>query len=223
MLQLNDTGTNMLNTKEFEKALYEDGKNVFEKIITKHGNNIYVIGLYHFGGYDGVMPVFNTLTDLKEVLENFSGNDIPLIEYTAKWNPSDYLSLEEYSQYFKNSEKEIKKLGGRWEDTIYESNNDSQNRWQQTLRAMERVLIRLDKEGVFSTGVNRENITLTISTYDEGEDEQYDRIIRLNPDTVLNKIKSDFEMMISYRAKCEAAALDKVKSNHIRTAERNQK
>jgi hypothetical protein len=191
----------MLNTELLEQALYKDGKNAFEKIITRHGNDLYVIGLYHFGGYDGVMPMFNTFSDLKEVQESLAGEDIYHIEYTAKWNPSDYPSLEEYSEFFENSECEIRKLRGEFEETIHESYEETQSRWQQTLRAMERALIRLDKEGVFSTGVTREQITLSISTYDEGEDEQYDRIKRLNPDTVIKRIQSDFETMISSRAK----------------------
>jgi hypothetical protein len=207
----------MLNTEQFENALYEDGKNAFEKIITKHGNDLYVIGLYHFGGYDGVMPMFNTFSALKEVQERLAGEDSYLIEYTAKWNPSDYPSLEEYSEFFENSEREIRKLSGEFEETIYESDEEIQSRWQQTLRAMERALIRLDKEGVFSTGVDREQITLSISTYDEGEDEQYDRIKRLNPDTVLKRIQSDFETMISSRAEMEEQvmqeALDKILKN----------
>ncbi len=207
----------MLNTEQFEKTLYEDGKNAFEKIITKHGNDLYVIGLYHFGGYDGVMPMFNTFSALKEVQESLAGEDSYLIEYTAKWNPSDYPSLEEYSEFFENSEREIRKLSGEFEETIYESDEEIQSRWQQTLRAMERALIRLDKEGVFSTGVDREQITLAISTYDEGEDEQYDRIKRLNPDTVLKRIQSDFETMISSRAEMEEQvmqeALDKILKN----------
>jgi hypothetical protein len=207
----------MLNTEQFENALYEDGKNAFQKIITKHGNDLYVIGLYHFGGYDGVMPMFNTFSALKEVQERLAGEDSYLIEYTAKWNPSDYPSLEEYSEFFENSEREIRKLSGEFEETIYESDEEIQSRWQQTLRAMERALIRLDKEGVFSTGVDREQITLSISTYDEGEDEQYDRIKRLNPDTVLKRIQSDFETMISSRAEMEEQvmqeALDKILKN----------
>jgi hypothetical protein len=207
----------MLNTEQFEKALYEDGKNAFEKIITKHGNDLYVIGLYHFGGYDGVMPMFNTVSALKEVQVSLAGEDSYHIEYTAKWNPSDYPSLEEYSEYFEKSEQEIRKLSGEFEETIHESDEETQSRWQQTLRSMERVLIQLDKEGVFSKGVNREQITLSISTYDEGEDEQYDRIKRLNPDTVLKRIQSDFETMISSRAKWEEqvmqAARDKILNN----------
>jgi hypothetical protein len=31
------------------------------------------------------MPVFNILTDLKEVQQSLAGEDSDLIEYTAKW------------------------------------------------------------------------------------------------------------------------------------------
>lgn len=198
----------MLNTEKFEQALYSDGKLAFRKILETHGNDLYVIGLYHFGGFDGVMPMFNTFSALKTVQESYIEQDAYYANYTAKWNPSDYPSLEEYSEYFEQSTAEIQKLRGSFEDSLNKSSSDLQDHWQQTLRAMERVLIRLDNEGIFSTGLNREQVTLSISTYDESEQEQFDRIKRLNPDNVLKKIEADFEMMIATRAKWEQEAME---------------
>ena len=182
----------MLNTEDFEQALYSDAKRAFPEIINKYGKDIYVIGFYHFGGFDGVMPMFNTLSALREVQVSFTEEDAYYATYTAKWNPSEYPSLEEYSKYFENSTTEIQKLCEDCEEELYTSKSDLQEDWQQTLHAMERVLIKLDNEGIFSAQLDRTKITLSISTYDESEEEQFNRIKRLNPDSVLKNIREDF-------------------------------
>lgn len=152
--------------------------------------------------------MFNTVSALEKAQKGFAAQDAYYANYTAKWNPSDYPSLEEYSEYFENSTVEIQNLRGTIEESLNKSSSDLQNDWQQTLQAMERTLIRLDKEGIFSTGLNREQITLSISTYDESEQEQFDRIKHLNPDSVLQQIQKEFETMIATRAKWEREAME---------------
>ena len=195
----------MINTDKFEQALYEDSKKAFTEIVSECGDDLYVIGLYFFGGYDGVMPLFNTKSALKGVQEGLEGEDRYLIDYIAKWNPTDYPSLEEYSEYYDNSVSEMQALSDNYAD---QSDEEADAEWKHVFNVMEGVLNRLDDEGVFTRFSKREDITLVITTYDEGEDEKFDRIKRLNPQPALNKISTEFETMIATRAKWEQEAWD---------------
>ena len=181
----------MLDTKNFEKTLYQDTKKAFKNIIQKYGNDLYVMGFYHTGSYS-LLPMFNTLSDLKKVFD--------------KWNPEDYPMLEDYSEYFDETTLECQKL----EDNIdlFQSDIEAMDNWHQWLTTMEKVLIQLDAEGIFSNGIEREKITLAILAYDEEESIQFKRIKRLNPPTVLAQIQADFEAMVSEREKCEQEALN---------------
>lgn len=71
------------NTQSFEKVLYSDVARAFDKIIQHKGSDIYLIGLYHLGGWDGIMPLFNTKSDLSTVQNHeCSDNDKDcLIDY----------------------------------------------------------------------------------------------------------------------------------------------
>jgi len=192
----------MLNTENFEQALYTDAKRAFDKIIEEKGEDLYVIGFYHFGGWDGVMALFNTRSDLAPLQKISYGEDQKGYELGVKWCPSDFPSLEEYSEYFERSTEEIHKL----RDQIDELSEDFQADWQQTLKALQRVLNRLDAEGVFSQTVNRDTLTLYIANYDEDYQCRYERVKALNPESVLERVSPEFEYMIALYEKWEQAA-----------------
>lgn len=197
----------IVDTADFENALFTDTTGAFEKIINEHGSDIYVIGLYHFGGWDGIMPLFNTKTDLAAVLEQeCSGNDNNDIEckFSYKWNPASFPSLEQYSEYFDESEKQIRLLRG----PITESSEDMQVRWQETLSAMERVMIKLDKAGIFSHGINRSAILLYIGTYDEKYALGFERMKRINPKNVIETIKEEIDFLVKREERWEKEAYD---------------
>ena len=194
----------MLDTKNFEKTLYQDTKKAFKDIIQKYGNDLYVMGFYHTGSYS-LLPMFNTLSDLKEVFETEYNNDVSSF-YMAKWNPEDYPTLESYSEYFDETTLECQKLENSID--LFQSDIEAMDNWHQWLTAMEKVLMQLDAEGLFSNGIEREKITLAILAYDEEESIQFKRIKRLNPLTVLAQIQADFEAMITEREKCEQEALN---------------
>jgi len=189
----------MLDTKSFEKTLYQDTKKAFKDIIQKYGDDLYVMGFYHTGSYS-ILPMFNTLSDLKEVFETEYNNDVSSF-YMAKWNPEDYPTLEDYSEYFDETTLECQKLESSID--FFQSDIEAMDNWHQWLTAMEKVLMQLDAEGLFSNGIEREKITLAILAYDEEESIQFKRIKRLNPPAVLTQIQADFEAMIAEREKCE--------------------
>ncbi|MGO2129383.1 MAG: DUF4303 domain-containing protein [Pseudoalteromonas prydzensis] len=192
----------MNNIENFEQTLYLDAKAGFTKIVQDHGNALYVLGFYHTGSYS-LLPMFNTLSDLKEVFEEEydSEEDDFLL---AKWNPDDFPSLETYSEYFANTEEACYELN----DTDFSvTHEQAQQHWQQWLQVLERVLIRLDTEGVFANGINRNKVTLAILAYDETEKEQFSRIKRMNPPTVLATIQTDFATMIARRNEAEQLAM----------------
>jgi len=66
---------------------------------------------------------------------------------------------------------------------------------------MQRVLNRLDAEGVFSQRVNRDNLTLYIANYDEDYSCRYERVKKLNPESVLKRVSPEFEYMINLHEK----------------------
>ncbi|MCG8518519.1 MAG: DUF4303 domain-containing protein [Pseudomonadales bacterium] len=196
-------------TAHFEAALYEDAKQAFKDIINKHGNDLYVIGFYHSGGFSAVAPLFNTDWARKTAQEELAGHDIPLLEYTVKWNPSEYLSQHDEGDGFDHSSQKIQELEG----SFLESDKELEERWRHTLQAMERVLIRLDREGLFSDGIERDRLTLSIATYDETEQDQFDRIKRLNPESVLVRVHMEFDALISERNRIEREVLEAFESD----------
>ncbi len=193
----------ILNTDVFEQTLYEDGKLAFAKIIEEKGDDLYLIGLYHFGGWDAVMPLFNTRSDLSALQKNIYGEDQKGYELGVKWCPSDFPSLEEYHEYFDRSTAEIQKLG-RQLDKLSE---DLQAYWQQTLKAMQRVLNRLDAEGVFSQGIIRDTLTVYIANDDEDYKCRYERVEKLNPESVSERVAAEFEYLIKLHEKWQRDAL----------------
>lgn len=196
----------MLDTKNFEKTLHQDTKKAFKDIIQKYGNDLYVMGFYHTGSYS-LLPMFNTLSDLKEVFETEYNNDVSSF-YMAKWNPDDYPTLESYSEYFDETTLECQKLENSID--LFQSDIEAMDNWHQWLTAMEKVLTQLDAEGLFSNGIEREKITLAILAYDEEESIQFKRIKRLNSPAVLTQIQADFEAMIAEREKCELEVLNTI-------------
>ena len=188
----------------FEEALYLDSKKAFKQILADLGDDIYVIGFYHSGSCS-FLPMFNTHTDFQSTFEDEYDceEDDSLL---AKWNVSDFPSLEDYSEYFEHSSEILQTLDN---DDSYEivSDEEIQKYWQAWLSTLERVLIRLDNEGIFSEGVERNSITLAILAYDETEDEQFSRIKRMNPPAVLATIETDFETMIASRNEAEQLAM----------------
>lgn len=199
------------STEQFEQALYFEAKKAFRDIMEKYGDDLYVIGFYHFGGFDSVMPMFNTRSALNANLENADHENERYGYYSHKWNPSEYPMLEQYSDYFENCVSELRTLKEGVPQTAVDWDDNIQALWQSTLLAMERVLIRLDSEGVFNAGVQRKNLTLSISTYDELESKQFDRIKRLNSQFINDEIENEFETMISLRGEAERLALDNLK------------
>ncbi|WP_282130896.1 DUF4303 domain-containing protein [Pseudoalteromonas aliena] len=192
----------MNNIENFEQTLYLDAKAGFTKIVHDHGHDLYVLGFYHTGSYS-LLPMFNTLSDLKEVFEEEYDNEEDDF-LLAKWNPDDFPSLETYSEYFSSTEEACYELN----DTDFSVTDEhAQQHWQQWLQALERVLIRLDTEGVFTNGINRNKVTLAILAYDETEAVQFERIKRINPPAVLESVKTDFETMIASRNKVEQLAM----------------
>nr|MDC2855962.1 hypothetical protein [Ningiella sp. W23] len=58
----------MNKIENFENILYKESKLAFTKIIQDHGSELYVIGFYFTGSYS-LLPMFNTLSDLKKSLQ----------------------------------------------------------------------------------------------------------------------------------------------------------
>ena len=193
-----------LNTEAFESALYDDGEKCFRQIIKDKGEGLYVIGFYHLGGWDGVMPMFNTIHDLAPLQKVACGDDQKEAELQVKWAPIDFPSLETYYDYFDRSVEEIQKLP----DQFHQSSEDKQLYWQQTLKAMVSVLVKLDANGVFSQSVDRESLTLYIATYDEDYVDRFERVKVMNPPSVINKIAAEFEYMIAVHARWQKEVLD---------------
>ncbi|GAA60094.1 hypothetical protein P20652_1958 [Pseudoalteromonas sp. BSi20652] len=193
----------MLDTNNFEQVLYQNTKNAFKKVIQKYGNDLYVIGFYHTGNYS-LLPMFNTLSNLKKVFEKEYNNDVSSF-YMAKWNPENYPTLEDYSEYFDETTAECQKLENNLDSL--QSDIEAMDNWYQWLATMEKVLKQLDSKGLFSNGLEREKITLAILAYDEEESIQFKRIKLLNPPAVLTQIQADFEAMIAERENCEQEAL----------------
>ena len=208
----------LFDTAEFQQALYNEGKDAFQAIMQQHGDDLYVIGLYHFGNFDALMPMFNTCTALKEVqdqaAEGSTGDDNVFIRCSVKWNPSDYPMLETYSGHFEKTEQALRKLKATMETRQDACDQELQRGWQQLLSAMEQVLRRLDRDGVFLTDVGRQNLVVSIATYDELEAIQFERIKRLNPRPVVDSIRDEFEILISTREKIEKAALTQLQFNN---------
>ncbi|MDO6547718.1 DUF4303 domain-containing protein [Pseudoalteromonas carrageenovora] len=194
----------MNKIENFENTLYKESKVAFTKIIEEHGNELYVIGFYFTGSYS-LLPMFNTLSGLKKVHEEeYDNEDDDFL--LAKWNVSDFPSLEMYSEYFNDTEKACYEF----DDIDYTASDDQINeQWQQWLSALERVLIQLDSEGVFANGIDRNKITIAILAYDETEAVQFERIKRINPPIVLENIKIDFDTMIANRNEIEQSVLAK--------------
>ncbi|VAW62384.1 hypothetical protein MNBD_GAMMA09-3598 [hydrothermal vent metagenome] len=186
----------MFNTDKLESVLYEEGKTGFRKIIEDKGEGLYVIGLYHYGGWDGVIPLFNTVSDWLALQKNIQADDQKEHELNVKWG-ANYPGLEQYMEYFKQSYTEVQQLGLRCGESVEEL----QLHWQQTLDAMQRALVRLDKEGVFSQGVDRHNLTVYISNYDEDFEDGFKRVKNMNPKSVIDKVGPEFEYLIALHAK----------------------
>ena len=123
----------MLDTKNFEKTLYQDTKKAFKNIIQKYGNDLYVMGFYHTGSYS-LLPMFNTLSGLKKVFEEEYSNDVSSF-YLAKWNPEDYPTLEDYSEYFDETTLECQKLENSID--LFQSDIEAMDNWHQWLTTME--------------------------------------------------------------------------------------
>lgn len=196
----------MLNTDKFEQALYEEGKAAFSKIIEDRSDGLYVIGICHSGGWDSVMPMFNTLNDLLLLQKIRDDDDQKEYENRVKWDPSDFPALEEYHEYFTRSTEQLQMLREQFDDLV----EDYQTPWQETLDAMVRVLNKLDKEGVFSQGVERDSLVVYIAAYDEDFDERFSFVKRLNSIPVIESVTEEFEYLIALHAKWEREALDEI-------------
>lgn len=193
----------MNKIENFENILYKESKLAFTKIIQDHGSELYVIGFYFTGSYS-LLPMFNTFSDLKKVFaEEYDNEENDFL--LAKWNVSDFPSLEMYSEYFNDTEEACYEF----DDIDYTASSEQVNdQWEQWLNVLERVLIRLDSDGLFSKDINRNKITLAILAYDEEEAVQFERIKRINPPAALKYSKSDFETMINKRIEMEKLVMD---------------
>lgn len=189
----------------FEEALYLDSKQAFKQILADSGDDIYVMGFYHSGSFS-FLPMFNTLADFQSTFENdyHCKEDDRLL---VKWNVNDFASLEDYSEYFTNS-TEILHAFDNDHNYYIASDEEIKASWDAWLSTLERVLIRLDNEGIFSDGVKRNLITLAILAYDETEEEQFSRIKRMNPSAVITTIQTDFETLIASRNEAEQLAME---------------
>ena len=186
--------------------MYEESKTAFEKIFSDSGNGVYVVGYYHFGGWDGVFPIYNTkkhVAQRQQNIEDSGDEDSDYFKIDCQWAPTDFHDLERYTSMLPKSEKALMLL----KPEITATTEESQNAWQETLNCMVDVLCRLDKEGFFSQFIERDDLVLHIATYDEDYEPRYERIKRLNPSSVVSKIKEDFEYAISERKRWEKSAL----------------
>lgn len=186
----------------FEQALYSEASLVFDQIVKKYKDDIYTIGFYHFGGWNGVLPMFNTISHLVACWNQAEGE---LERAAFKWNPNEFIDSENYGKDFISTDKEMQSLEGEWGEP-FEAITE---RWQQTLDAMCRVLVRLDQDGVFSAISDRSSFVLYVATYDESYNEGYERILKMNPQEAISRVEAEFRDLIQNEQQIENEAMDK--------------
>ncbi|GAB1257645.1 hypothetical protein NBRC116494_21470 [Aurantivibrio plasticivorans] len=198
-----------MNTKIFETVLYEEAKSAFQAIINDHGNDLYVLGIYHFGGWGGIMPMFNTRSALRDTQAQDHTpyfDDKKCFDLTVKWYPSDFIDFEDYSHYFSESDNELQALEP---DDLTMDLEEISSCWDDTLRAMERVLIRLKKENFFATMLGKnESPALYLATTDEDNKDRLESFSRINSEKIINHYKADFEYLIETHESWERGAFE---------------
>tara|TARA_Y100000296_G_C5170250_1_gene256903 strand:- start:473 stop:1096 length:624 start_codon:yes stop_codon:yes gene_type:complete len=188
----------------FEEALYREASIAFEKIVRKYNNDIYTIGFYHFGGWDCVSPMFNTIGHYNACSDQAESGWERL---ACKWIPSEFVDCEPYSADFVSCVNEIQRLQGEWD----EPSEDTVERWGQTLDTMCRVLMRLDDDGVFSEISDRSSFVLQVGTYDESYQAGYKRILTMNPQDAIARVEEDFFALIEREIRIEKEAKERIR------------
>ena len=202
----------MSSMERFEQALYREASLAFDQIVRQYKDDIYVIGFYHFGGWDGVLPMVNTTSYLNSCCGQ-AEDECERIGF--KWNPGEFIDAEDYGKDFISTDEEMQNLHGEWD----EPEEVIAARWQQTLDTMCRVLVRLDQAGVFSAIPDRSSFVLSVATYDESYEDGYERIVKMNPQEAINRVEAEFSALIQNEQQIEQDAMDRYREMLI---DRNQ-
>lgn len=179
--------------KELFEALVTESLIVFQEILEQH-QEVYVLGLYHMGGFDGVLPMFNTLSHVP-TKPNADISEMQMNEYCdAMWAPTSFPMLEMYSDRLPDSEDELAKMA--------DTNHVSQ--WDFALNTMIMAMKTVALNPLFAQMENPP--AFYVATYDESWSDRTPRIKLINSTKVAEKILPDFIFMEELQARWETEA-----------------
>lgn len=184
--------TNNINIKLLN-SLVSESIQVFREIIAQH-KDVYVLGLYHMGGFDGVFPMFNMLSNVPVKNKEEISQD-EMNEYCdAMWAPTSYPMLEMYSDRLPKSESILARM----------ANSSQASQWDCALNTMVMAMKVVAENSYFAQMDNAP--VFYVATYDEAWCERTPRIKAINPEKIAAKVLPDFMFMEQLQSQWEAEA-----------------
>lgn len=187
--------------RAFGAELFSAAKTAFLDIQRIHaGEHFYSFALYTCGELNYVAPTASTEEGLTRVAEQYickgynQGRDLTQEREDLRWSPCDsplHLELEGETHF-----EAVNELSMKFGELLH--NIPIDDSWDEFETAVGEfidicidVLKRLDAEGVFGTGENRNAVTLNVLMGDQSDDERLEYARRLNPPSVYERLLSD--------------------------------
>ena len=168
---------NEIDYHELQKDVYSAAKKAFELVRKEHADeNFYAFGLSTDSDAVTLIPISQSEQAFQQLAEDYGESDLPL---WLRWSPDEWLYWDVGAEYF-NAVKQI--VGAAlYED---EGDEDFAERKRKFLDTFADALRKLDSEGFFGHGEERDKVTLLLHISDPSEYEEMlmlDYVRNLNP------------------------------------------
>lgn len=181
---------------ELHGALVRESLVVFKEILEQY-SGVYVLGLYHLGGFNGVFPIFNSLDHVPEKPTHSEPEEMNAY-CDAMWAPSSYPMLEDYTDRLPDSSAILEQLG----------QSDVNDKWDIAINTMVQAMKTIAHDPFFELKGN--SPVFSVTTYDEAWSDRTPRVKEINTQEITSSILPDFLFMEKLEAEWMDDALKEV-------------